>query len=106
MNRNDALEAIGIFMIGLAILLAVGTVVALIWYVVATLAMEMRYRRYREQAEERFDYILKHEGVLDDIDSVLHAMFPGITVGQTNYQNAAEFTAGVLFGREHREDSA
>lgn len=103
--NDDAIGALGIFFIGLAILLVVGTIVALIWFIIATIAMEIRFQNYRRQAEEHFDRLLKEEGALDDVESTLNAMYPGIAVGQTHYANTGEFVSGVLFGREQPEDN-
>ena len=106
MKNNDGLEALGILFIGLAVLLVVGVVVALIWYMVATAAMEIRYQRYRKQAEKQFDYILKQEGVIDDVESLLRSLYPDVPISQTDYQNMGQFVAGTLFGRKRKEDVA
>jgi hypothetical protein len=103
MQLDDFFASLGLFFIGLAILLVVGTIVALIYYIIVTIELETRFRRYRNIALEHFDQILYRAGYSDDIDRIFEAWFPGINVSG-DYTHPG-YRTGIFFGKEHVDDA-
>ena len=102
MKDDEALMALGIFFIGLALLIFVGAVVALIYYIIVSIELEIRYQRYRNIARDHFDQVLYRAGYTDDVDRVFEALFPGIELGGS-YTHPG-YRTGILFGKEYIDD--
>lgn len=103
MRFDDALTSLGLFFIGLAILIVVGTVAALIYYIVVTIELETRFRRYHKIALGHFDQVLSRVGHTDDVDRIFEAWFPGVNVSG-DYTHPG-YRTGIYFGKEHLEET-
>ena len=104
MRADDLFAALGLFFLGLAILIIVGTIAALIYYIVVTIELEVRFSRYRKIALEHFDQVLYRRGYSNDVDRIFEAWFPGLDMASGGYTHPG-WRSGILFGKEHLDDS-
>jgi hypothetical protein len=104
MNDDDVIAAVGIFLIGLALLIFVSVVAAFVWFVVAAIAEYYRREHLTKKAEESFDRIASEVGVDLPVDDVVQAMVgAGLDSPSSGvYDDYLDLLEGVLMGTGRR----
>jgi hypothetical protein len=108
---ND-LDAIGalfvaaiILVFGLVLLIAVGTLAAIVWYTFSLIIAYIRYRMYLAEAGVTFDDVASRLGVDYPVDDMLRATWgSGVELPDEGFENPADWMAGTPVGIE-REDA-
>ena len=104
MNDDDVIAAVGIFLVGLALLIFVSVVAAVVWFIVAAVAEHYRREHLTKKAEESFDRIASEEGVDLPVDDVVQAMV-GAGLDPPSgaiYDDYLDLMEGVLMGTGRR----
>lgn len=91
-----------VLVFGLIVLVAVGIIAAIVWYLLSAITAYITYRIYMAQARATFDDVADRVGVTYPVDDVLTAT--GIKLhSDDGFDNPAEWMAGTPIGVEENE---
>jgi hypothetical protein len=108
-NDLDALGgtivALAVLVFGLVLLVAVGTLAAIVWYMFSLVIAYIRYRMYLAEAGATFDDVASRLGVDYPVDELMKATWgAGIELPDEGFENPVDWMVGTPVGIE-REDA-
>lgn len=100
MKKDDTEVLMWMFLalVGLALLMAVGTLAAVVWFVISAIGMKMRREYLEQKARERIDERLEREGGNVPIDDLFVAYGAAGVEIDTEDVDDDDFLGGILLG--------
>ena len=95
---GDALIGFFFVLVGLTLLIAVGTLAAVVWLVISTVGMKARKAYLEQKARERIEERFEREDSNVPIDDVFAAMDIGGVEIDNEQVDDDDFLGGILLG--------
>jgi hypothetical protein len=103
-GSSDDLDAVGMLLIGLALLIIAGAVAALVWYAVTGIVIVVRYYLYSKKAEERYQQLEADVGIGYDTDDVFRSVFgESADFSEGDIDNPVDWFSETVIGRKFDE---
>jgi hypothetical protein len=99
MKDDEELFWLVVLVWGLVMLIAIGLVAALIWFIITSAVAYIQYRQYLKEAENTFDELANELGVNLPVDDILRASWAmGIQLPEDGFHSVADWMSGTPLG--------
>src|SRR5947209_7406048 len=106
-GSSDDLDSLGMLLIGLALLIFVGVIAALVWYAITAIVIIVRYHIYAQRLKERYQQVEADLGNGYDTNDVFRRIFgEGIDLTGEGIDNPVDWFAETVIGRSKKTDEA